>query len=388
MNFYNHRKLGFIYVGIDCHKATHTAVIISPFNDKLDTLTLKNTKEDFNKLLDMVSKYTSKDVSAIFGLEDTKHLGHSLCEFLLSHNQVVKHVNSNYTYNERKKHPIIDKTDELDAECIAKVTLDELDNLPDAKDDEIYWTLKQLIKMKRTISNNNTKLKNKLHAQLLHHYPNYKEFFSKIDNISALDFWETYPSPNMIKDLTVEELKEGLNTKGKFPLNKANKILGLIKDYDYKEMIYQNKETELPHFVRFESDQMQIEALLKLVTDNEGRNIGVLLPNNSDVIRIGQEFSNNNVECEFKYNKGENDFDYVDTINFNTTLPKIMTYHSAKGLQFDLVILPMYVGANNDESKKALYVAMTRTMHSLYVLYSTSQLLPPLNVPSHLYLKE
>ena len=59
----------------------------------------------------------------------------------------MKHVNSNYTYNERKKHPIIDKTDELDAECIAKVTLDELDNLPDAKDDEIYWTLKQLIKM-------------------------------------------------------------------------------------------------------------------------------------------------------------------------------------------------------------------------------------------------
>lgn len=157
---------------------------------------------------------------------------------------------------------------------------------------------------------------------------------------------------------------------------------------EYKEMIYQNKETELPHFVRFESEQMQIEALMKLVTDNEGRNIGVLLPNNSEVIRIVQEFSYNNVECEFRYNKGENDFDYVDIINFNTTLPKIMTYHSAKGLQFDLVILPMYVGANNDESKKALYVAMTRTMHSLYVLYSTPQLLPPLNVPSHLYLKE
>ena len=157
---------------------------------------------------------------------------------------------------------------------------------------------------------------------------------------------------------------------------------------EYKEMIYQNKETELPHFVRFESEQMQIEALMKLVTDNESRNIGVLLPNNSEVIRIVQEFSNNNVECEFKYNKGENDCDYVDTINFNTTLPKIMTYHSAKGLQFDLVILPMYAGANNDEAKKALYVAMTRTMHSLYVLYSTPQLLPPLNVPSHLYLKE
>ena len=90
----------------------------------------------------------------------------------------------------------------------------------------------------------------------------------------------------------------------------------------------------------------------------------------------------------FKYNKGDNDFDYVDNLNFNTTLPKIMTYHSAKGLQFDMVILPMYNGANDDESKKALYVAMTRTMHSLYVLYSTPTLLPPLNVPTHLYEKE
>ena len=96
-------------------------------------------------------------------------------------------------------------------------------------------------------------------------------------------------------------------------------------------------------------------------------------------------FSNNNVDCEFKYNKGDNDFDYVDNLNFKTTLPKIMTYHSAKGLQFDMVILPMYNGANDDESRKALYVAMTRTMHTLYVLYSTQELLPPLNVPSYLY---
>ena len=157
---------------------------------------------------------------------------------------------------------------------------------------------------------------------------------------------------------------------------------------EYKEKVYQNKETELPHFVHLNTEQEQIDILLRLVKDNGGRNIGILLPNNPEVIRMSQEFSNNNVECEFKYNKGDNDFDYVDNLNFRTTLPKIMTYHSAKGLQFDMVILPMYNGANDDESKKALYVAMTRTMHSLYVLYSTPTLLPPLNVPTHLYEKK
>lgn len=188
MNFNNHRKLNFVYVGIDCHKEKHTACVITPFNEELETLTFKNNKEDFEKLLKMVSKYTNDNIKAIFGLEDTKHLGHTLATYLINHNQIVKHINSTLTYNERKKRPIIDKTDELDASCIAKVTLDELDNLPDAKDDTIYWTLKQLINMKRTIANTNVKLKNKLHAQLLHHYPNYKTFFSKIDNIAALDF--------------------------------------------------------------------------------------------------------------------------------------------------------------------------------------------------------
>ena len=158
---------------------------------------------------------------------------------------------------------------------------------------------------------------------------------------------------------------------------------------EYKEKVYQNKETELPHLIHFDNEQKQIEALLRLVKDNVGRNIGILLPNNPEVIRISQEFMDNDVECEFKYNKGDNDFDYVDNLDFNTVLPKILTYHSAKGLQFDMVILPMYNGANDDESRKALYVAMTRTMHSLFVLYSTQSLLPPLDrVPSHLYLKE
>ena len=65
-----------------------------------------------------------------------------------------------------------------------------------------------------------------------------------------------------------------------------------------------------------------------------------------------------------------------------------MTYHSAKGLQFDVVILPMYEGANDNESRKALYVAMTRTMHHLYVLYSTPTIEIPLSdVPTKLYLK-
>ena len=96
----------------------------------------------------MVNKYTTDEITPIYGLEDTKHLGHALSTFLLNNNCKVYHVYSSLTYNERKKFPTISKTDEIDALCIAKVTLDNLYDLPEARNEDIYWTLKQIVKMK------------------------------------------------------------------------------------------------------------------------------------------------------------------------------------------------------------------------------------------------
>lgn len=48
----------------------------------------------------------------------------------------------------------------------------------------------------------------------------------------------------------------------------------------------------------------------------------------------------------------------------------------------------MFKGAKSNEARKALYVAMTRTMHQLYLMYNTPQLAAPLDkVPSRLYKK-
>jgi hypothetical protein len=160
----------------------------------------------------------------------------------------------------------------------------------------------------------------------------------------------------------------------------------------YEDKVYQNKEKALPHFVRLEGFDEQISAICALIekyTRNifDNQKIGILLPSNELVIRICQKLQESDISCEFKYTDDNTD-KFVDTLDFESFLPKIMTYHSAKGLQFDVVILPMFIGAIDDESKKALYVAMTRTMHQLYILYSTPTINPPLSaVPSKLYLK-
>lgn len=160
----------------------------------------------------------------------------------------------------------------------------------------------------------------------------------------------------------------------------------------YEDRIYQNKEKALPHFVRLDGFEEQISAIRTLIekyTRNifDNQTIGILLPSNELVVKVCQRLQESDIQCEFKYTADGSER-FVDTLDFETFLPKLMTYHSAKGLQFNVVILPMYVEASDEESRKALYVAMTRTMHHLYILYSTPEIGAPLSaVPTRLYLK-
>jgi superfamily I DNA/RNA helicase len=62
--------------------------------------------------------------------------------------------------------------------------------------------------------------------------------------------------------------------------------------------------------------------------------------------------------------------------NFNiSNCVYMMTYHSAKGLDFDNVFLPgindrMYITPNPELSKRVFMVAMTRSRNNLYMCYT------------------
>ena len=158
----------------------------------------------------------------------------------------------------------------------------------------------------------------------------------------------------------------------------------------YSDKVYMNKENALPHFVKFPDLSSQVSAIVNVIQDNPNSSIGIFLPTNNLVKIICEKLHGNKVSFEYKFQieKGV-EREVHGNLDFTTNLPKVMTYHSAKGLQFDIVILPMYNGAPNIETRKSLYVAMTRTMHELFVFYDTPELLPPLSkVPTLLYKKE
>lgn len=195
------------------------------------------------------------------------------------------------------------------------------------------------------------------------------EEIAKLTGLNVLKLYNNYRLPRSVAKITQDYV--GVNVD------------------PYKEKVYQNKEKSLPYIIYKNSIEEQVDAIKAIVGNNAGKSIGILLPSNELALNVSEELRKKNVGCELKYSTDMKiDTRYVDTLDFATIMPKIMTYHSAKGLQFDIVILPMYNGASDNESRKALYVAMTRTMHKLYVFYSTPKLAYPLSdVPTRLYLK-
>ncbi len=167
--------------------------------------------------------------------------------------------------------------------------------------------------------------------------------------------------------------------------------LGLNEEHDnvrpFSERSYLSKEATLPIFVECASEQEQTREIISIIKDEQLTNVGILVPDNEMVLQLMRYFNAKNFVCEFKYNAGYNDAHNKDSLNFKTFHPKLMTYHSAKGLQFETVILPYYKGTQNIEELKALYVAMTRTYRYLYVLYSDVLELPLSKVPPELYTK-
>jgi transposase len=98
------------------------------------------------------------------------------------------------------------------------------DKLQDAKHEDIYWTIRQLVKRRDLIVKSNVMNKNQLHSQLSYSYPSYRKFFALIDAKSALCFWENYPSPGHVYNTTPEAIYETMK-----PVHQALKMARILE---------------------------------------------------------------------------------------------------------------------------------------------------------------
>lgn len=178
-----------------------------------------------------------------------------------------------------------------------------------------------------------------------------------------------------------------LNNCYRLPKSVAPLLPYVLKDVEYVEGRYKNENANTPYIIQAESYNEQLRMIQHdIIKKGNLKEVGILLPSNDMVLQVASELVVNGMEVEIRY-RGEDveKSKQFDTLNFNNTAPKLMTYHSAKGLQFETVIIPLCPSFRNISELKRLYVALTRTYRNLYILYSGDMPTPLNQIDSSLY---
>lgn len=137
--------------------------------------------------------------------------------------------------------------------------------------------------------------------------------------------------------------------------------------------------TELPHVFQYSRENEQYDEIIKIVKNKNGglKSVGILFRDNESMRRAYRYFTENNLPTSMVIDSqtiGE---------DFDSAAPNLMTYHGAKGLQFETVFIPNCSDPGYD--KAPLYVALTRTYSSLYIMYTGIRPGFINRIPSELY---
>jgi len=180
-----------MFVGIDVHKDTHTAVGISSYGEKMFELTVGNYKKDF-ETLDLKVKEHSGVLSPFFGLEDVRGYGERLSGYLYE-KYPVYHVPSILVDRARQNATHPEKSDSLDALGVAKVMIQSIDTLLPytiSKESEKAKQLKEISIDREDLVFERTRLKNQVHTLLYRIYnTEYAKMYKDPFALKALRFW-------------------------------------------------------------------------------------------------------------------------------------------------------------------------------------------------------
>lgn len=203
--------------------------------------------------------------------------GRSLAVHLVEQKQTVKEVNPALPNGVRKSNPTVQKSDAWDAECVGQILVDKLETLPDAKPNDKYWVISQLVTTRTAVVQDITTLLNQLHTQLAHHYPSYRKFFSELDGKTSLVFFEKFPAPYYLEGVTVQELREFLLKPSNYAcsMKTAEKILTLIREDGCTKREYQEDrdfivQSHIRRIQRCKEELQGIETRLALLMPETG----------------------------------------------------------------------------------------------------------------------
>jgi len=147
----------------------------------------------------------------------------------------------------------------------------------------------------------------------------------------------------------------------------------------------QKEGTEMPRILQYSSFEQQLDVAMEQIKNRSITDAALLFPTNLIVQRAYNYLRDQGHSVEARYKDSDNYSNSRMDLDFDSDNPKLMTYHSSKGLQFEAVFLPECNFPSKNGSS-SLYVAITRTYRLLFIMYSNALSLFLDVIPKNLYL--
>ena len=199
-----------LFVGIDVHKDTHTAVGLSPFGEKIFEMKIGNEATDFVSLVERTQGEAERaGLSPSFGLEDVHSWGERLSSFLVGEGLPVRAIAPILVDHARKHATHPEKNDSLDAQGVAEVMIRKIDSLPAytlTKESETAKNIRDISLDREHLVKERTRLKNQVHILLYRIFNTaYAQEFKDPFSVKALRYWmKSHPkgiSPFLIRSM-------------------------------------------------------------------------------------------------------------------------------------------------------------------------------------------
>lgn len=117
-----------------------------------------------------------------------------------------------------------------------------------------------------------------------------------------------------------------------------------------------------PKIIRLSSFDEQCQKTMDIIENMGLEDVGILCYHKNTVSAVGDYFTSRGKNIDVYLNDKSN-------IKFDSGNPKVMTFKSSKGLQFQTVFM-LGCDSSIDSYVKDTYVAMTRSYQDLYIMYS------------------
>lgn len=129
-----------------------------------------------------------------------------------------------------------------------------------------------------------------------------------------------------------------------------------------------------PIIKKCNSEDEEIQYIINRIEIEGLDDVAILIWENNVVEKVHSMLQRKGISSQVRYTINDNTtlsgFRKVDTLDFtNHDLPCLLTFHSAKGTEFDNVFIP-FANEDNRMNRNAFYVAVTRSSSRVFITYS------------------